>query len=139
MKNIKNFFLATLGLLIIYSCAVREANYKYLGKYKYKITNDSLFNNTYLTDDSFGYVIGNLSIPGVKIENIESLNSNEDYIISRNHPIKNALRNSELIENEGINHTTKKPLDVILDKTVTTDEVYIYLLKPKGAYRLILP
>jgi hypothetical protein len=114
-----------------------QAEYKFIGQFEYEITNDSLFNNTYLTEDSFGYVIGDLNIQGLKIMNIEKLDKSQDYILSLNNPIEAAYTNSEKIQNESY-ETKLKPLDIVKNKKIKTKTVYIYLLSPKGKYRLLV-
>ncbi|MEN9326629.1 MAG: hypothetical protein RI943_1050, partial [Bacteroidota bacterium] len=45
------------------SCNIQPSvKYKFIGKFNYQITNDSLFSNTYLSPESFGYLIGDLNI-----------------------------------------------------------------------------
>ena len=58
-KNILlNFIIIAFSAI---SCSnLNQAEYKFVGEYHYEIINDSLFNNTYLTEDSFGYLIGDL-------------------------------------------------------------------------------
>lgn len=136
----KLFFLFT-GFLLL-SCGAKTVNYKYVGCYQYVIINDSLHqNNSFLSPDSYGYVIGNLDFTGcgIKILNIEKLNLNDEYIITINHPIEQVHTDSNRIKGEGQEHLKKKPLDIQLNSTKTTDSVYIYRLKPKGKYRLMIP
>ncbi len=121
-----------------YSCTSKKAKYSYTGKYEYEVTNDSLFKNTYLYD-SFGFLIGDLEVQGLKINNIESLSSDTDYILSLNHPLANVYTNSKVIRSEGQEHLTKKPLDIIQDKNVNSNHIYLYKLESKGKYRLLLP
>ena len=136
----KNILLNLIIIVIsVRSCSkLNQAEYKFVGEYQYEIVNDSLFNNTYLTEDSFGYLIGDLEIPGVKIRDIEHLDKTKDYIISKDNPIKAAYTNSRKIDSEGSYKTKLKPLDVIKDSIKKTKKIYIYELKSKGKYRLLV-
>ncbi|MEL1249010.1 hypothetical protein [Flavobacterium helocola] len=136
----KNILLNLIIIAIsVTSCSkLNQAEYKFVGEYQYEIVNDSLFNNTYLTEDSFGYLIGDLEIPGVKIRDIEHLDKTKDYIISKDNPIKAAYTNSKKNDSEGSYKTKLKPLDVIKDSTKKTNKIYIYELKSKGKYRLLV-
>lgn len=141
MKN--NFLvLIIICLFTFFGCNNQSnAEYKFVGKFNYQITNDSLFSNTYLSPESFGYVIGDLNIQGLKINGIENLKKdNSDFILSLNYPISEVLNNSDLIQNEGMEHIKKKPLEIRKDlKSRKTNNVYIYKLSEKGKYRLLLP
>lgn len=136
----KNILLnLIINAISVTSCSkLNQAEYKFVGEYQYEIVNDSLFNNTYLTEDSFGYLIGDLEIPGVKIRDIEHLDKTKDYIISKDNPIKAAYTNSRKIDSEGSYKTKLKPLDVIKDSIKKTKKIYIYELKSKGKYRLLV-
>ena len=136
----KNILLNLIIIEIsVTSCSkLNQAEYKFVGEYQYEIVNDSLFNNTYLTEDSFGYLIGDLEIPGVKIRDIEHLDKTKDYIISKDNPIKAAYTNSRKIDSEGSYKTKLTPLDVIKDSIKKTKKIYIYELKSKGKYRLLV-
>mgnify|MGYP006387032967 FL=1 len=141
MKN-NVLVLIILSLLTFVSCNIQSsAEYKFIGKFNYQITNDSLFSNTYLSPESLGYVIGDLNVQGLKINGIENLKKdNSDFIISLNYPISEVLNNSYLIQNEGMEHIKKKPLEIRKDlKSRKTNNVYIYKLSEKGKYRLLLP
>lgn len=140
MKN-NLLVLITLSLLTFVSCNIQSsAEYQFIGKFNYQITNDSLFSNTYLSPESFGYLIGDLNIQGIKINGIENLKKdNSDFIISLNYPISEVLNNSDLIQNEGMEHIKKKPLEIRKDLSRKTNDVYIYKLSEKGKYRLLLP
>ncbi len=140
MKN-NLLVLITLSLLTFVGCNIQSsAEYKFIGKFNYQITNDSLFSNTYLSPESFGYLIGDLNIQGIKINGIENLKKdNSDFIISLNYPINEVLNNSDLIQNEGMEHIKKKPLEIRKDLSRKTNDVYIYKLSEKGKYRLLLP
>ena len=140
MKN-NLLVLITLSLLTFVSCNIQSsAEYKFIGKFNYQITNDSLFSNTYLSPESFGYLIGDLNIQGIKINGIENLKKdNSDFIISLNYPISEILNNSDLIQNEGMEHIKKKTLEIRKDLSRKTNDVYIYKLSEKGKYRLLLP
>ena len=136
----KNILLNLIIIEIsVTSCSkLNQAEYKFVGEYQYEIVNDSLFNNTYLTEDSLGYGIGDLEVPGLKIKNIENLDKTQDYIISKDNPIKAAYTNSRKIDSEGSYKTKLKPLDVIKDSIKKTKKIYIYELKSKGKYRLLV-
>ena len=140
MKN-NLLVLITISLLTFVSCNIQSsAEYKFIGKFNYQITNDSLFSNTYLSLESLGYLIGDLNIQGIKINGIENLKKdNSDFIISLNYPISEVLNNSDLIQNEGMEHIKKKPLEIRKDQNRKTNDVYIYKLSEKGKYRLLLP
>lgn len=140
MKN-NLLVLITISLLTFVSCNIQSsAEYKFIGKFNYQITNDSLFSNTYLSPESFGYLIGDLNIQGIKINGIENLKKdNSDFIISLNYPISEVLNNSDLIQNEGMEHIKKRPLEIRKDLSRKTNDVYIYKLSEKGKYRLLLP
>ena len=140
MKN-NVLVLITLSLLMFVGCNNQSnAEYKFIGKFNYQITNDSLFSNTYLSPESFGYLIGDLNIQGIKINGIENLKKdNSDFIICLNHPISEVLNNSDLIQNEGMEHIKKKPLEIRKDLSRKTNNIYIYKLSEKGKYRLLLP
>ena len=140
MKN-NILVLITISLLTFVSCNIQSsAEYKFIGKFNYQITNDSLFSNTYLSPESFGYLIGDLNIQGIKINGIENLKKdNSDFIISLNYPISEVLNNSDLIQNEGMEHIKKRPLEIRKDLSRKTNDVYIYKLSEKGKYRLLLP
>ena len=140
MKN-NLLVLITLSLLTFVSCNIQSsAEYKFIGKFNYQITNDSLFSNTYLSPESFGYLIGDLNIQGIKINGIENLKKdNSDFIISLNYPISEILNNSDLIQNEGMEHIKKKRLEIRKDLSRKTNDVYIYKLSEKGKYRPLLP
>ena len=126
----KNILLNLIIIEIsVTSCSkLNQAEYKFVGEYQYEIVNDSLFNNTYLTEDSFGYLI----------RDIEHLDKTKDYIISKDNPIKAAYTNSRKIDSEGSYKTKLKPLDVIKDSIKKTKKIYIYELKSKGKYRLLV-
>ncbi|MDX2248539.1 MAG: hypothetical protein SF052_17270 [Bacteroidia bacterium] len=115
-----------------------EANHEFKGKFEYEIINDSLFKTTYLYE-SLGFLIGDLAVPGLTIKNIDDLSMNEDYIISLDHPIKAAFKNSRNTREEGLEYMSKKPLDIVQDTSIISKHIYIYQLSPKGKYRLLLP
>jgi len=130
-----------INCLIISCSTYKEKVYKLIGEYNYVITDASKFNNCYLSDNSFGYTISDLKLNscGIEISNINSINdTDKDFIITFNYPIKDVLLSSELINNEGVGETSKQPLEIILDKTVKKNKVFIYKLNKKGKYRLLL-
>lgn len=138
-----NRLIALVIMVICMSCKSNyKVNYKYIGSYKYEIFDDSLFkDNSYLSPDSYGYVIGDLDFnsSGIKLLNINNLNPNDEYILTMNHPIEKILMDSDLIKGEGQEHIKKIPLDIRLNQSINSDSIYIYKLKPKGKYRLLLP
>lgn len=134
----KSLFLIFISIIFFSCFNTQEANYNYIGKFEYEIINDSLFENTYLYE-SFGFLIGDLEVQGLKIDNIEMLSSDIDYILSLNHPLKNVYTKSKTIRSEGQEHLTKKPLDIIQDKSISSNHVFLYELEYKGKYRLLLP
>lgn len=137
-----SFYKLTLFVLFVAitsSCSSQQANYSFVGKYPYKITDKILFSNTYLSEDSYGFLIGDLEIQGIEIQNINKLNLEDDYIIIMNHPILTAYTDSDLIDGEVAESTSKKPLDITKDLSITSNDVYIYKLIPKGKYRLLMP
>ena len=137
--------LKILSLIIIptflISCAFKQkVKYQFIGEFRYEITNDSLFSNTYLTDDSYGFLIGDLKIPGLKIFNTESIEDTSDYIVSMHHPIKSAHINSYKAKSEGMDeYLNKKALDIKKDTLVKTKSIFLYRLEEKNKYRLLLP
>lgn len=121
---------------LIFSCD-KKADYKYIGEFDYVIENQSDFERTYL-HDSFGYVIGDLDIIGLRITGIEDLPNDKDYVVVYNHPAETILTNSKRIREEGLN-MKRKPIEVVVNKSIKKEKVYIYQLDKKDAYRLLLP
>lgn len=121
---------------LIFSCD-KKADYKYIGEFDYVIENQSDFERTYL-HDSFGYVIGDLDIIGLRITGIEDLPNDRDYVVVYNHPAETILTNSKRIREEGLN-MKRKPIEVVVNKSIKKEKVYIYQLDKKDAYRLLLP
>lgn len=117
----------------------KEANYKYVGQFHYKIENEEIFNNTTLSSLSYGISIGDLVNPGISIKGIKSLDKNKDYIISLNYPIEHAFINSSKIYGEAQTHIKKNPIDIVQNKSIKKDLIFIYELNPKDKYRLLLP
>jgi hypothetical protein len=129
--------IITIAMIVPFSLN-KEADYEFKGKYEYKIIDKALFNETYLSN-SYGFLIGDLSIQGLEIKEFSDLDTNGEYIISLHHPIKAAYTWSKNITNEGQEHTSKKPLDIIQNKAINSTHIYIYQIFPKGKYRLLLP
>lgn len=122
------------------SCKSDMIHFQNTGSYDYEITNDSLFKKTYLSN-GFGYMISNLELEtcGIKLNGADTItNKNDDFIITINHPILEVLTKSKRIINEGAGVTKKKPLEVILNKSIKTNKIYIYRLEEKGKYRLLV-
>lgn len=136
MKKITTLSLTSFTIFFTSCINSNQADYKFIGQYEYEITNDSLFNNTYLTEDSYRYVIGDLEVQGLKIKNIDKLDKTQDYIISINNPLEAVYTDSKRINDEGIK-TKLKPLDIIKNKKIKTKTIYIYQLEQKNKYRLL--
>ncbi len=142
MKNITVYsflFLITLLFIVGYYYKVhRQADFGMIGKFEYKIIDIELFNKTFLTSDSYGYLITDSAIQGLEITNFDFKNNNTDLIIST-RPIRSVYINSKRVANESEN-TAKKPVEIIKDSKKNDEQyVYIYYLKPKDRYRLLLP
>ncbi len=131
-----SFLYLTIYLFTFLSCK-NEAKYSYIGEFNYTIINDSDFKNTYLYD-SFGYLIGDLDIPGLKLKGVKKLKNDVDYLISYQYPVKKVLTKSKNISGEGL-ELSKKPVEVILDKTQKFNKVFIYSIGKRGVYRLLQP
>lgn len=121
---------------LIFSCD-KKADYKYIGAFDYVIENQSDFENTYLYD-SYGYGVGDLDIPGLRITGIENLPDDKDYVVVYNHPAESILTNSKKIRGEGLN-MKRKPIEVVVNKNTKEEKIYIYQLDKKDTYRLLLP
>ena len=137
MRKIALYFIFIFTLL---SCKSEKKLFQVNGSYEYEITNDSLFKNTYLYE-SLGYTISDLELEncGIKLIGIDTIkDKNDDFIITIHHPILEILSKSKRIENEGAGITKKKPLEVILNKSINTNKIYIYRLEEKGKYRLLV-
>jgi hypothetical protein len=132
----KKIILLIMVNFLIFSCD-KKADYKYIGEFDYVIENQSDFERTYL-HDSFGYVIGDLDIIGLRITGIEDLPNDKDYVVVYNHPAETILTNSKRIREEGLN-MKRKPIEVVVNKSIKKEKVYIYQLDKKDAYRLLLP
>lgn len=139
---------AFLPILVIAldSCSMRmEADYVFVGKFPYKVIDDSIFSLTVLSSDSYGYAISeDLDIQALEIYGLNqiAIDSNwikeSDFIVSLKHPIKTALKNSHQVYNQK-EIGPKCPLEIIPDTNISTPDVYIYRIYPKGRYRLLLP
>lgn len=132
----KKIILLVMFNFLLFSCD-KKADYKYIGEFDYVIENQSDFERTYLYD-SFGYVIGDLDIIGLRIIGVEDLPDDKDYVVTYNYPATTILTNSKKIRGEGFN-MAKKPIDVLLDKNAKKEKVFIYQLDKKDRYRLLLP
>jgi len=124
-------FVILLFIGVFFYKKSEKVNYEFVGKYEFEIINDSLFKSTYL-HESFGYVIGDINIPGIRIKGRENLDTGTDYIISLWHPLKSVHR-----EEDGF--YGKVP--VIAEQTleIETQHLYIYDLNGVNEYRLQLP
>lgn len=118
-----------------------QAEFGILGKYRFNITDTTLLNKTYLSDDSYGFLIAQSPIPGLEIEDFDFIQNKTDLIISIKHPIKAVYTNSEKVCNESENlHSDRKPVEILKDNSINSPNyVYIYYLSPKNKYRLLLP
>lgn len=123
--------------VIIFNSCNKVAEYKFIGEFKYVITNKSDFENTYL-HDSYGYVVGDKYIPGLKIHGAEKLSNFSNYVIVYNHPVREILIDSEAIRGEGL-ISKEKPIEVIIDESIKKDRLFIYELDKKYTYRLLQP
>lgn len=136
MKKIISIFAIMTSLI---SCKTDMISFQDTGSYDYEITNDNLFKKTYLYN-GFGYMISDLELEscGLKLIGGDTIkNKKDDFIITLNYPILEVLSKSKRITNEGAGITKKKALEVILNKAVKTNKVYIYRLKENGKYRLL--
>lgn len=115
-----------------------QADYYFIGKFRYIITNQDSFSKAYLSPSSYGFVIGDAFIQGIHIE--AQLDWNKEYIISLNHPIDAVYTNSEAVRNQNERETKKKPVEILQDKMITDSPfIFVYEIRPKGKYRLLLP
>lgn len=126
-------------IFIMFFCSCdKKANYKFIGEFEYEITNQTDFENTYLYD-SYGYVVGDKIIPGIKInESNKLLDNSKNYVIVYNHPAKTILIDSKNIRGEGIK-SIEKPIEVIVDKSNKKTKLFIYELDNSYSYRLLRP
>lgn len=53
-----------------------------------------------MSENSYGFLIGNLPIQGIEIRNAEPVMKNQDYIFSLKHPIKAVYVNSKYVRSE---------------------------------------
>ena len=128
-----------LVIFMLYRWQNKEADYVFIDKYNYSITNKDSFDFTYLSNKSFGFCIGDFNIQGIKIETTE-LDINKEYIFSLYHPVSSVYTNSEEVRNQNQRETKKRPIEIIQDKSITDSAyIYVYELRPKGKYRLLLP
>lgn len=121
---------------LLFSCD-KKADYTYIGEFDYVIENQSDFEKTYLCS-RYGYLVGDLDILGLKIQGVENLPDDTDYVVVYNHPAETILTNSKKIRGEGFN-MKRKPIDVVVNKSIKKEKVYIYQLDKKDSYRLLLP
>lgn len=114
--------------------------YEFIGKYKCNIVNQKKFHNTYFCHHSYGYIIGRC-LPldaGLKIVGADSLKYEDEYIITHRYPIKKVLISSSSIRGESLN-TSKKALEVVLDKKKPSEHIFIYRINDGGNYRVLTP
>lgn len=115
------------------SCNPKKIEFNFVGRYTYKIVDQKLFEATYL-HESFGFLIGDLEIQGLEINNVENLPGQTDYIISLHYPVDAVYVGRE----EAINQL-KRPIQIKQDKVGFSKHVYIYSLLSKDKYSLPLP
>ena len=132
--------LAAIALLTLVSC-YSEADYEYAGAYPYEIVNDSLFRNTYFAGSSLGFIVGtDLRFNNMGLDvNLNGVDRSGDYLVSINHPVEYAYKDSPLTREQNMGETKKKPLDVRLDTTKTEKKIFLYKLKPDNHYRMLYP
>ncbi|WP_029294468.1 hypothetical protein [Chryseobacterium hispalense] len=128
-------FLLLIFLIFYVVNKEKKVETEFVGEYNYKIFNDSLFKNSYF-HESFGYIISDYDLKsiGINILSNNKLNKTDEYIFVINHPIKKAVE-----YDDGIDYVKKTPIKIELDSTKTTKKIYVYRLKDKDKYRLILP
>jgi len=128
-------FLLLILLIFYFVNKEKKVETEFVGEYNFKIFNDSLFKNSYF-HESFGYVISDndLKSVGISILSNNKLSKTDEYIFVINHPIKNIIE-----YDDGIDYVKKTPIKIEVDSTKTTKNIYIYRLKDKNKYRLILP
>lgn len=129
------FSLSVISLLFYFLNKKSKVEIQFVDECNFKIFNDTLFKNSYLYD-SYGYIISDSKLEsiGIEISSNNKLNKEDDYIFTIYHPIKDI----EEID-DGINHKNKIALKVTLDSLKTTKKIYVYQLKQKNRYRLMLP
>ncbi len=139
MRTLK--LILTFFIFSMISCSSeKEAEYDFVGKYEYKIVDQKLLSETYLAADSYGYVIGDLNIQGLEILNTQNIeNKDSDFIVSLDYPIISVLESSKAIDGESMDHMKKKPLEIRRNINENSKQIYIYRLKEKDKFRLLLP
>lgn len=133
----KKVFVMLMVNLLFFSCD-RKANYSFVGDFDYVIENLASFENSVLSGESFGYGVGDFSYPGLKILGVEDLPDDADYVVVYNYSAEKILVNSKRIRDEGFK-LAKRPIEVVVNKNIKKEKVFIYRLDKKGAYRLLLP
>lgn len=141
MKKI--FIIAVLIFLVGYFfytkiLVLKEADYRFIGKYKYRIANKNSVDSTCLSKNSFGFLISNLPLSGIEISDIKLL-PNSDYIFSLDHPIKSVYTDSKAVRGEAQEHLKKKGLEIIKDTSLSENYIFVYSINPPGKYRLLQP
>lgn len=119
-------------------CSKNEKiKYSYIGEYDYEIYDSVKFNETYLSQNSFGYTLGDLKIQGINIavpkKIIES--KKNQYIISLHSPITNANLNF------GCECYPKNylPLEVHKSESEKKNKIFIYKIDDARTFKHILP
>lgn len=140
MENPIRLVVSILGASVLFLTACsKQAKYRFAAKVPYTIYDQKKFENTYLFE-SFGYLIGDPHIPGVKFNDALALSPENDYIFALHKPVEAVYTNSYAVRNEGSVPSKKDAVEIVLnDNEIDSGYIYIYELKPKGKYRLLMP
>lgn len=136
MNKVSNLGVVCLLIALLigsFACLTdTRIEYEFVGKYEYEIVDESQFEGTFLFE-SYGYVIGDVDIVGLKIEGADNLNKSTDYLISFEYPVARIYESLD-----GVAYP-KTPIEASQELDKKTSHVYIYDLKIKNKYRLRLP
>lgn len=127
-----------MTLIFLKSCTKNERiKYSFIGEYEYQISDSTKFNETTLSQSSFGYTFGDLNIQGMNIiapKKIKENKSNQ-YIISLNSEINDVKLNF------GCNCYPKDyfPLEVMKKNNRKNNKVFVYKIEDKRIFKHILP
>ena len=81
-----------------------------------------------------------MNIQGLEILNTQNIeNKDSDFIVSLDYPIISVLESSKAIDGESMDHMKKKPLEIRRNINENSKQIYIYRLKEKDKFRLLLP
>src|SRR5690349_10698889 len=75
--------------------SLKGVDYQFVGKFNYEILDKKLFNETYMSGNSYGVLTADLPIRGIEIKNAERIDKEQDYIFSFKHPIKAVYANTK--------------------------------------------